>query len=155
MPMESLPDAMRRVDALVTAHPRLFAGRDKAYICHPRGWNAHVAGLVAQIDRELDDGLAALFVLRQVKEKFGALQVYYQLMAPGGTNVRGDHEPVVRRVDALISQARKRCEHSCQFCGYRGTMRNTGGWYRVTCQPCAEALLVRRARASSSHGEPQ
>ena len=66
-----------------------------------------------------------VWVLKQVKEKFGTLRVYYDI---GGVG-----DDVRTAIMQAYNLAEARSHHTCEQCGRRGWMRNDRGWYFVAC----------------------
>jgi ribosomal protein L37AE/L43A len=102
--------------------------------CGP-GWS----GLLGKL---LDDIAAVVrptgrtLEIQQIKEKFGGLRFYW--VGP----FDGDE---LRRIEEAVELAEFRSEATCEDCGARGAMRNSGGWYAVRCDAHAErgARIVR------------
>jgi len=59
------------------------------------------------------------FTFIQVKEKFGGLRVY--------TNYDGDD-----KVNPVICLAEKKALETCDMCGEKGLLRNSG-WLKIRC----------------------
>lgn len=62
------------------------------------------------------------FEIVQVKEKFGGLRVY--------TNYSTDE------IEALITEAEKEADNTCEICGEPGTLCTNGGWLKTMCETC-------------------
>jgi len=71
------------------------------------------------------------FSLLQVKEKFGALQIYYTLSSTGAEAERRVHD--ARRL------AFQRSLHVCEVCGKRGRLNLFAGLYKTVCEDHAHA----------------
>jgi hypothetical protein len=99
-----------------------------SFECGP-GW----AGLLERLFNDLGDIMRPTgdtIVIKQLKEKFGTLRVYW-------------HGAVDNDTDALIDDAillaAFRSEVACQTCGQPGQMRKNGfGWYYVACNSHAQ-----------------
>jgi hypothetical protein len=85
------------------------------------GWVGIIEKLYAALERLPPDERP---VILQIKEKFGELRVY----------VAGSD----RRVEDAIRRAEGEAARSCQFCGCRGRMRRSAGWYATLCDVHAE-----------------
>ena len=59
-------------------------------------------------------------VVKQLKEKFATLTLYYSCDDPRGRD----------RIEGMLSLAERVCSHTCQVSGARGKLR-TNGWYVV------------------------
>ena len=63
----------------------------------------------------------------QVKEKFGALRVYFE-----GANIE-NYEPIFN----IISEAEEKSAITCEICGKSGCLRGLS-WYKTLCEDCHE-----------------
>lgn len=79
----------------------------------PPGWETIVRKALLKL-ASLEEGIKIL----QVKEKFGALRVYYM--------------PYSEHADEIIREAEQECSQACDVCGQSGT-RTYGTWIRVLC----------------------
>ena len=86
----------------------------------------------------------AAFALTQIKEKYGALCIYYR----GGNAA----------IDAIVGRAEALSEHVCERCGDFGMMRVFGGeWYATLCSACAQRhgfsrrVISERAERAGEH----
>jgi hypothetical protein len=99
-----------------------------SFECGP-GW----AGLLERLFHNLGHILRSSgdrIVIKQIKEKFGTLRVYWQ------GAVDADTDTVI---DDAILLAAFRSEVTCQTCGQPGQMRKSGfGWYHVACNSHAQ-----------------
>jgi len=84
-------------------------------------------GWAALID-ELYDRLPEVVTVSQVKEKFGALRIYYwaSSLISGPENV-----------EDIVSEIEHRSAEVCERCGRPGRPR-AGGWINTLCDECAE-----------------
>jgi len=62
--------------------------------------------------------------IHQIKEKFGALEIYYQ----GGDE----------KTHGIIAMARNISLHTCERCGANQEVGKTTGWIKILCKTCAE-----------------
>ena len=60
----------------------------------------------------------------QIKEKFGALEIYYQ----GGDD----------KTHGIIAMSRTISLHTCERSGTNQEVGQTTGWIKVLCKTCAE-----------------
>jgi hypothetical protein len=99
-----------------------------SFECEP-GW----AGLLERLFRDLGHILRPtgdMIIIKQLKEKFGTLRVYWQGAVDNDTDAL---------IDDAILLAAFRSEVTCQTCGQPGQMRKSGfGWYHVACDSHAE-----------------
>lgn len=118
--VERLRDAMmtdlrERFDRVIPRGFRFECGR---------GWRAILERFFETVERELPAGVK--FDLRQIKEKFGDLRIYYRLP-----------EDVLAEVSTAIGDAvdlaEARAHYTCEQCGQPGAMRNDSSWFFVAC----------------------
>ena len=140
-----------KIDALVARFPRLFKGRHpRVWSDLPQGWTGLANRLFADLDAMLDDDAAVRFEVIQIKEKFAALRVYWQL-GKEQTLVMDLHGPgSVQRVDtgpaaptalfdrirARVKQADEQAAKTCQRCGNGGASASGSGWLVTLCASC-------------------
>jgi hypothetical protein len=67
------------------------------------------------------------FKFAQVKEKFGALTIYYD-----GPNTEDDRA-IVRKA---INEAENKSVVICETCGEKGERASQGGWLSTECKKC-------------------
>lgn len=89
-----------------------------------RGWRGILEHFFEAAERELPAGVQ--FDLRQVKEKFGGLRIYYRL--PESLS-----EGVVSAIRDARDLAEARAHYTCEQCGQPGRMRNDSSWFFVAC----------------------
>ncbi|MGO7788367.1 hypothetical protein ACC703_12910 [Rhizobium ruizarguesonis] len=92
------------------------------------GWLPILADFCASVGAVVSPGD---FSLVQVKEKFGALQVYYAL--------RKVDPETERAVSDARDVAFKRSLHVCEVCGKRGRVNYFDGLYKTVCQEHANS----------------
>ena len=121
---------------ILFGHSDWLANHPDNLIEHREHWNSGFSfecgpGWAGLLERLFDDlGQIArptgdLITIRQLKEKFGTLRVYWR----GAV----DHN-VESLIDDAILLAAFRSEITCQTCGDSGQMRRSGfGWYHVAC----------------------
>lgn len=140
-----------KIDALVARFPRLFKGRHpRVWSDLPQGWIELTDRLFADLDAMLDDDAARRFGVIQIKEKYAALRVYWQL-GKEQTLVMDLHGPgSVQRVDTgpaaptalfdrikdRVKQAGEQADSTCQRCGNGGGAANASGWIVTLCASC-------------------
>ena len=69
--------------------------------------------------------------IRQIKEKFGGLRVYYTYVVPAETDLDVASE-AAQLVSDAVSYAQGQADHTCQYCGRRGRLR-IENWRSVLC----------------------
>lgn len=82
------------------------------------GWRFLLGDLLQRISATLSDEEKQEFQISQIKEKFGTLRVH--------TYAESD------RIDMLVDAAERASEITCDVCGGRGRLRNSG-WIYVRC----------------------
>ncbi len=71
---------MSTLDDLVAAHPTIFRGKSPEIASDvPAGWSKVVDLLFTDIEAALGPEACATLKVEQVKEKYGALRVYFRL----------------------------------------------------------------------------
>ena len=113
---------------LLKAHPRLFRGSiDKPYAAEgypncEEGWSDLLERACVRIEAALVDG--GVFNVLQIKEKFGALRLYWD----------GDMSDVAKaKVEEAIALAVARSACTFEICGAEGRLYNRGGWLATAC----------------------
>lgn len=121
---------------LVEKYPNLFRdyGGDPRQTCmawgmsHGNGWYQILEDVCEKIkDTET--------VFLQIKEKFGALNIYY--------TCPNDEDNLVGEV---INEAYRKSLETCEICGERGKRNNDDGWLMSLCKKCEAARKVERER---------
>ena len=150
-----------RVRSLVERYPWLFSGQHLGHDIMP-GWLGLVEQLCGDIDRMVpadlkrDDGTG--FHFSQIKEKWGALRVYWGLGEAGGepatidvaspgplNSVRIWAAPAAawsEKVNAAVQAAEEKSATICLFCGAPGHIRNSDGWFNASCGRHARAQML-------------
>jgi hypothetical protein len=101
-------------------YPSLFSHDNKISLECGNGWYALLDGLcftISQHQSKLDE--ANRIKLKQIKEKFGGLRVYYD----GGDNY----------IAGAVDMAEKMSYYTCEVCGNQGEP-NTTGWISTLCE---------------------
>ena len=91
------------------------------------GWYplvTHIDAQLAQLDPEYE--------LHQVKEKFGGLRYY--------AHTSSNDDETQSAFWALIDEAEKRSEITCERCGAAATPCRRGSWFKTLCPRCAADL---------------
>lgn len=117
---------------LFESYPKLFPANERSnpsvslmcfgFECRD-GWFNLLNSLCKAIQDHLDaNPTAQQVVVKQVKEKYGALRFYFD----GGDKF----------IDDLVDAAEKDSFHICDTCGTTKNLLRQQGWVRVTCQSC-------------------
>lgn len=99
------------------------------------GWFPLLERMFAEIREIIPRGKEDDWDLRQVKEKFGGLRVYWQW--------NGD-EDVTRRLALAVTLAEMRADRTCDICGSRGwhvVRGQPSGWHMTRCLSHADGGL--------------
>ncbi len=95
---------------------------------HDDGWFALSDSLCSELNK------LEKIKLEQVKEKFGALRVYYCL---SDDTKKEEVEELRNQADAIISKYEEKSLVTCHSCGsISGTLTNLGSWMVVLCDEC-------------------
>ena len=128
------------LEELMRRHPYVFEIRPGASMlsCDP-GWMAIYDRLFTDFEDELLQDPASLrrFRLRQTKEKFGGMRVYYTFEEPDRVP-----EDLRTRLCELTRQAEQQSMKTCQHCGQPGELRTFGGWFATLCARHAKQVSV-------------
>lgn len=106
-------------------YPKLFNKESVTYKDTGNGWNQLLSELCERIEAILPHENAIRVV--QIKEKFGGLRFYYDLL--------NDNEHLFRWIDNIISEAEDKAWRTCETCGQPGEVTGKG-WYTVLCKQC-------------------
>jgi hypothetical protein len=126
--------------ALIARHPALFTVEENDRSTTPGwpavgdGWRELVETAVGRIADAVAAAPAGSLQIVQVKEKFGALRLYWQ-----STGLSDEIKNAVEEAVALAS-ARSAC--TCEFCGKEGRLHNRGGWLATACSEHAKGDAV-------------
>lgn len=102
----------------------------------PEGWHS----LMVDLSDELLDFFKQnkidpyAFYIDQLKEKFGAIRLYYSLHL--------DDKFEDERIDEIIQKYEELSEHTCCRCGKEATLMSKG-WICPYCQTCADELVAK------------
>ena len=99
----------------------------------PKGWHSIVRALSEEIRFYLvNKGISPYsFHIDQLKEKFGAIRLYYSLHC--------DDKYADEGIDEIIEKYEELSEHTCCECGKEATLMSRG-WICPYCKDCAEDL---------------
>lgn len=153
--MESKRDPQRE---LIDKFPRLFRNEQPELgIEIGVGWLQILTRLFRQIDETLTDEQAKRITVRQVKQKFAGLRVYYSVDEQRKLTldiISNDGVQTIRpapsdedgfpgsKIDALIWQAAADARVTCEWCGAPGSLRGAA-WIHVACDRCERELVNR------------
>lgn len=107
-------------------YPKLFNKGLVTYKDTGNGWNQLLSELCEKIEAILPDENA--IIVAQIKEKFGGLRFYYDLMN-GNDHLYND-------IDKFITEAEEKAWKTCEVCGQPGEVKINHGWYQVICEKC-------------------
>jgi hypothetical protein len=113
--------------SLKARYPYQFEGQPIS-MSFSRGWFDLFAQLCEDIDKTLGEDKRGFHWI-QIKEKFGAVRVYYQI--DPDTN---DREPeIAQQLMDLTMAAEVTSEHVCASCGRPGSISGTSRWKLALC----------------------
>lgn len=134
---------MRTLDYYKERYPKLFL-QTQDYC--PEGWNNIVLLILAALDstrwndstkpEKLEGGVGYLDYINivQIKEKFGGLRFYFDIIeTPYGYNGEDITDRVYHTINGVVTMAETLSAHTCQVCGEKGKTLNIKGWYVTLC----------------------
>lgn len=108
-------------DKIIFKYPRLFS--EIKYIEAPEGWAPIIDQLCAVVDfyiqSSVPEELRDQIFVKQIKEKFGTLRVYFSHTTP--------------YIEGAIRMAEDFSGTTCQLCGKPGTLQNIRQGYSTLC----------------------
>jgi len=145
----SMADDLRaRLWAGITA--RIPEGWEPEVTCE-RGWLPVVLQLMKDIDEAwrgfpVEGAPERCWCPVEVKEKFGGLRFYVQVLVPPNkadpAERIADVNARTQKMNDLIRKAEEACSKICEDCGNATTgPRWVNNWVRTVCQPCYENWL--------------
>jgi hypothetical protein len=154
-------------EALRAAAPRAMRGASSIFArwgceCGP-GWIPIIIEALQRIHELLTEEEAERFHIRQIKQKWGELRIYWHLDAAEGeeepqaltraretvvgVNLSPDWQDARRAaIQAIVEEARAKADVSCETCGKPGTLHPVGH-VQVLCPQHLRPVQVRDARA--------
>jgi len=123
------------IDKLIKDYPSVFKGMvDSSPYSLPSGWYLLVDKLCSDLSVLLDEELKntkedpeqPLFMLLQIKEKFGGLRFYYMM------NTKNDE--LYHKVQKLIDIAEDTSYTICEITGKPGEFCKSGSQYHTFCE---------------------
>jgi hypothetical protein len=118
---------MKNPKELRACYPYQFQG-PQISMSFSRGWFCLFAGLCADIDHVLGEDKKG-FHWTQVKEKFGATRLYFQL-APG---MNDRYPDLIQQLLELKVKAEVASQHVCAACGRPGEIALDSVWMLALC----------------------
>jgi len=123
-------DRDRLYDAIRAEFPELVTRRFECY----SGWFPILRQFFATASDALKDHPEREFALLQIKEKFGALCIYYRLIP----FQFGVEDVIGGRISAAYRVAEETAAMTCDVCGKPGVLRVRNGWYATRCEDHAD-----------------
>lgn len=124
-----MTEVRARLENLPAEYPRLFPNGSLDWgFEHGDGWTQLIITLCQRLEAILQNDQGATLIILQVKEKFGELRFYYQLV--------GAQNETALLIKEAVDLAKTASTSICQSCGRPGELQNSGGWYSVTCTLC-------------------
>jgi hypothetical protein len=133
-----MPEDWRQT--LIQHYPALFSravGGRKIISGYPtvgEGWQELVETAVGRIAAALAGAPSARITIVQIKEKFGAIRLYY--------HDQGLSAATAARVEEAVDLAEARSACTCEVCGRPGRMFNKQGWIATRCDRHAAAGAI-------------
>jgi len=90
-----------------------------------QGWYSIIEALSEELQL-LSDQTGFQVIIEQVKEKFGQLRVYHQLVQSSEDENHMSPTVLIRIIDKLIAGAEQESANTCDVCGTYAERRTTG-----------------------------
>lgn len=105
----------------------------------PEGWGDVIHDGLVRIDAILREHDAAdKMYIAQVKEKFGTLRFYYDILGEDGLPVYRDEAPWTVELFNAVRDMETSTGKVCCFCGTREGLRWRSGWVHLSCDACED-----------------
>ena len=123
-------------DYIETTYPELKT----SYIECDDGWMPHINKITDILVKEVTrynalKGTNIVFVINQIKEKYGGLRYYIAF-----NNTSGADNDFITRLHKYVWDMEYVSTHICEKCGMYGETRKLGGWYKTVCDTCYDEL---------------
>jgi hypothetical protein len=120
---------MLAVDRWIKKHPEWF-DRPRIEIEEGHeGWRQLIDDAFEAVEEVLCQHSGEYFRIVQIKEKFGALTIYFR--------EKGRPQEVSARLSEIMATARARSLHLCEICGASACLGLRRSTYSVRCMSCA------------------
>lgn len=131
-------------DKLYDKYPKIFRQKDLSIkescmpwgICTDDGWYCLIDNLCGQRQFDTDHNSYPQVEAIQVKEKFGTLRFYYNIIP----TVYKHTERQYGTIDGAISFAEFFSSSICERCGSTEEVSQTKGWVKTLCKKCMEEI---------------
>lgn len=101
----------------------------------PEGWGDVIHEYLLQLDALVRRNEWDIVVV-QVKEKYGSLRFYVNILCDNGTSCPSGSSDDANRFFELIDEMESETELVCCHCGTRENVRCYGGWMHYSCPEC-------------------
>lgn len=126
-------------EKIINDFPKLFETGRKFYFETGDGWYDLIYTACKEL-QEWSDANTTQIILLQVKEKFGAIRIYYNV----ATSLLID----LAEMTAIIEKAEKLSTQTCEKCGSMENVERTNfGWVKYLCSECR----TKRSSAKDAH----
>lgn len=112
---------------LKARYPYQFEGQTIS-MSFARGWFPVFAQICTSIDHALGDDKRG-FHWSQIKEKFGAARLYFQL----SSGMSDQHPELMQQLLEMKVKAEVRSQHLCSVCGQQGAIEQGTNWMLALC----------------------
>lgn len=112
-----------KVQFLRNIHPKLFSQLESIDIGD--GWYNLLRSTLIAVELEISNlpvELQAGIYLKQIKEKFGGIRIYFNHTTP--------------HINGVIALAELLSNSTCETCGLPGEHKNLKGWVCTMCDEC-------------------
>jgi hypothetical protein len=128
-------EAKDPIDVLAQKYPSVFKNMEESVMYSlPSGWVSLVDKLCEELSVVLEEEKKAkpesqdnpLFVLLQIKEKFGGLRFYYVMNT--------ENDDLVRTVQRMVDKAEDTSYTICEVTGKKGDLCKSGIQFKTLCE---------------------
>lgn len=120
---------MLAVDRWIKKHPEWFDQPRIDIEDGHEGWHQLIDDAFEAVEKVLSTSSGEYFRIVQVKEKFGALRIYFR--------EAGTPPEAIAQLSEIMRDAEARSQRICEVCGAPARFGLKRGTYSVRCEGCA------------------
>ncbi|MCL2604696.1 MAG: leucine-rich repeat domain-containing protein [Defluviitaleaceae bacterium] len=136
-----------------------YSDYDAYGCCVGKGWYSVLRGLCLDITRAYEKaGQSVDIVVRQVKEKYGALRFYchpeghdpglfaFDLIGGGGLRMNPGDSDLHKKINEIVRKWETESAKVCETCGAEAERRTDIRWVTTLCEPCYAGVKAKREK---------